>query len=492
MAYIGKKVEETELANRTVDTMTGDGSDTTMSLSATPISVNNVLVFFNGVMQRPTTDFTLSGSTITFAAAPFTGAVVVAITGEGGHIGRPSSPLPTEKFMDSAVTNAKLMSGIASSKLTGAMPALDGAALTGGGTPYTESASDPVVTTNPSTGVGTFWVNKSSGEVFCCTDATAGENVWINIGGGEGDIAKPFGGLGGGTTSGFTAGGAAPTQDTIEKFPFASNSGGVDHGNLAMARDAISGCSSATDGYVIGGYVNGPPGGVGGFRENIDRFSFASNTTAADHGNLTRATGGCVGCSSSTNGYAVSGHLGPSNIQSNIIDTFTFGSNSNATDHGDMSMAGRARSGGQSSNTHGYAAGGETPGPPSVTRVNIIDKFAFASNVTGTDHGDLSVTRSYTSGHSSITHGFTAGGYTGSLSDVIDKFSFVSNTTATDHANLSAARSQLSSQSSTTHGYCAAGSGTNTIDKFSFSNNTNAADHGDLDTAETNPSGHQV
>ncbi len=117
MAYIGKKVEETELDNRTVDTMTGDGSDTTMSLSATPISVNNVLVFLNGVMQRPTTDFTLSGSTITFDAAPFTGAVVVAITGEGGHIGRPSSPLPTEKFMNSAVTNAKI-SGVAASKLT--------------------------------------------------------------------------------------------------------------------------------------------------------------------------------------------------------------------------------------------------------------------------------------------------------------------------------------------------------------------------------------
>lgn len=394
--------------------------------------------------------------------------------------------------MTQKLTNTMFTGTLASSKLTGAFGSNDGSALTdlASGSGATISASNPTILTNPAGGAGTLWSNSTTGDLFVCTDATAGANVWTNVGEGIGDIAKPFGGLGGGTTSGFTAGGAAPTQDTIEKFPFASNSGGVDHGNLAMARDGISGCSSATDGYVIGGYVNGPAGGVGGFRENIDRFSFASNTTAADHGNLTRATSGCVGCSSSTNGYAVSGHLGPSNIQSNIIDTFTFGSNSNATDHGDMSMAGRARSGGQSSNTHGYAAGGETPGP--VVRVNIIDKFAFASNVIGTDHGDISVTRSYTSGHSSITHGFTAGGYTGSLSDVIDKFSFASNTTATDHANLSAARSQLSSQTSTTHGFCAGGSGTNTIDKFSFSNNTNAADHGDLDTAETNPSGHQV
>ena len=381
-------------------------------------------------------------------------------------------------------------------KLTGTLPAISGANLTGIA-PFTVSASDPVFTTNPSGGLGTVWMNSTSGETYILTDATAGENVWTNVGSGEGDVAKAFGGLGGGTTSGFTSGGAAPTQDTIEKFPFASNSGGVDHGNLAMARNSVGGCSSATDGYSVGGFVNGVPGGVSGFRENIDRFGFASNTTATDHGDLTRDTSGPVGCSSSTNGYAVSGHRGPSNIQSNIIDTFTFGSNSNATDHGDMSMAGIARGGGHGSYTHGYVSGGETPGPPAVVRVNIIDKFAFASNVTGTDHGDISVTRTYVAGQSSNTHGFTSGGYNGSaVQNVIDKFAFASNVTGTDHGNLSVARSAVSGQSSTTHGYCAGGyngsADVKTIDKFAFASNTTAAAHGDLAVAEHSATGHHV
>jgi hypothetical protein len=392
--------------------------------------------------------------------------------------------------------SANMIDGsMTSSLVTGTLPAVSGVALLNAGAGIdTETTSDPLITTNPSGGVGTLWLNTTSGELFNCQSATTDANVWVNIGTGDDNITSSFGGLGGGKSFGFTAGGAAPTQDTIEKFHFASNSGGVDHGNLVMGRSGVGGCSSATDGYVIGGYVNGPPGGVGGFRENIDRFSFTSNTTATDHGDLTRDTGGCVGCSSSTNGYAVSGHRGPSNAQSNIIDTFTFGSNSNATDHGDMSMAGRARSGGHSSLTDGYVSGGETPGPPSVTRVDIIDKFAFASNTTASDHGDISVTRSYVSGQSSNTHGFTSGGYTGSVSNVIDKFTFGSSNNSTDHADLSVARSALAGQSSTTHGYCSAGyngAHSNIIDKFAFASTANATDHGDLIAVEDQPTGHQ-
>ena len=73
------------------------------------------------------------------------------------------------------------------SKLTGAMPAMDGSNVTGASS-VTKSTSDPAIDTNPSGGVGTLWLNKTSGEMFALTDATAGANVWTNVGGGEGDV----------------------------------------------------------------------------------------------------------------------------------------------------------------------------------------------------------------------------------------------------------------------------------------------------------------
>ena len=50
-------------------TGTGDGSTTTFTVTS-GTAVANVLVFVNGVAQRPTTDYTISGTTLTFGTAP--------------------------------------------------------------------------------------------------------------------------------------------------------------------------------------------------------------------------------------------------------------------------------------------------------------------------------------------------------------------------------------------------------------------------------------
>ena len=47
---------------------TGDGSTTTTVTSGT--TVNDVIVLLNGVVQTPTTDYTISGTTLTFGTAP--------------------------------------------------------------------------------------------------------------------------------------------------------------------------------------------------------------------------------------------------------------------------------------------------------------------------------------------------------------------------------------------------------------------------------------
>ena len=499
MAYIGKNLVGILKETKTVTTMTGDGSDTTLTLTDWPGSVNNVLVFFDGIRQTPVTDYTVMGTALTFTTAPETGVAVVAIVGNHSGIEPKKHSVTSTKIVAMNVTDAKI-TGMAASKLTGALPAISGAALTNtvSSTGIDNVSADPLVNANPASGVGTIQLNQVSGEMFLCTDATAGANVWNNVGLGIGHVAKPFGGLGGGTVSGYSAGGAAPVQDTIEKFSFASSIVVADHGNMFMARDGAGSNSSATDGYIHGGYISGPAGGVGGFRDNIDRFSFATNSTAADHGNMTVARVGTVGCSSSTNGYIIGGHLGPSNQQQNVIDTFTFGSNSNATLHTDMSDPGRARCAGQSSNTDGYATGGEGTG--GADRKNTMDKFSFSSNVTATDHGDMVVARNYPCGISSTTHGYTCAGETApgaaGPSDIIERFSFGSGVNATDHGDCSVQRAAPGGSSSTTHGFViagySAGAPSKSIDKFSFASNITATDHGDLAASESGNTGFQV
>jgi len=53
----------------TSGTATGDGSDTTFTINSGR-SVNDVLVIVNGAILIPTTDYTISGTTLTFLTAP--------------------------------------------------------------------------------------------------------------------------------------------------------------------------------------------------------------------------------------------------------------------------------------------------------------------------------------------------------------------------------------------------------------------------------------
>ena len=56
-------------------TATGDGSDTTFTINSGR-SVNDILVTVNGFLLVPTTDYTISGTTLTFATAPASSAEI--------------------------------------------------------------------------------------------------------------------------------------------------------------------------------------------------------------------------------------------------------------------------------------------------------------------------------------------------------------------------------------------------------------------------------
>ena len=107
------------LTNRAVNSMTGDGSDTTLSLSQSPGSVNNIDAFIDGVSQIPGTDFTLSGSTLTWTTAPAIGTTAVAVSGALSDVGTPSdgtvtlakmavNSIDSDQYVDGSIDNAHI------------------------------------------------------------------------------------------------------------------------------------------------------------------------------------------------------------------------------------------------------------------------------------------------------------------------------------------------------------------------------------------------
>jgi hypothetical protein len=80
-------------------------------VNVSPESANHMLVSLNGILQAPTTSYTVSGSTITFASALETGDVIdfIQILGNVLDLGVPSdNTVTTAKLADSSVSLAKL------------------------------------------------------------------------------------------------------------------------------------------------------------------------------------------------------------------------------------------------------------------------------------------------------------------------------------------------------------------------------------------------
>ena len=101
------------------------------SANFNPSSANNLLVSLNGVIQKPGSSFTVSGSTLTFSSALDSSDSIdfIIAMGEPLMIGTPSDgTVNTDKLASSAVTSAKIansavtdakIGGMAATKLTG-------------------------------------------------------------------------------------------------------------------------------------------------------------------------------------------------------------------------------------------------------------------------------------------------------------------------------------------------------------------------------------
>jgi len=135
MPYIGKSPVAGGFHK--LDNLTASATDTyalTLGSAAYyPESANQLLVSLNGVIQAPQDSFTVSGSNIVFDSALTASDSIDFIVALGDVIGVGSvtdGAITTAKLGNGAVTDAKIDT-MAASKLTGALPAIDGSALTG-------------------------------------------------------------------------------------------------------------------------------------------------------------------------------------------------------------------------------------------------------------------------------------------------------------------------------------------------------------------------
>ncbi len=149
-------------------------------------------------------------------------------------------------------------------------------------------------------------------------------------------------------THGYTMGGAAgqsgipeaplTSSDVIEKFSFATDGNATDIANMTDHRYMLAGCSSTTHGYSIGGHATSGPVG---YRDIIDKFSFATEADSIDVGNLIAVNGLCAGSSSTTHGYNHGGY--PDYLDR--IEKISFTTDGDATDIANLAVR-RDNSGG--------------------------------------------------------------------------------------------------------------------------------------------------
>ena len=162
-----------------VQSFSGNSSTTVFTLSASPGAIANLEVFISGVRQRPTTDYTLSGTAMTFVAAPGTGTNnILARWGTTLGIGIPSdTSVTTAKIADSNVTTAKIAdSNVTTAKLADASVTVTKISATG--TP----ASNSVLKGDGSWGSLPAATGGGSDAVFLLNGQTVSSNYTIPTG----------------------------------------------------------------------------------------------------------------------------------------------------------------------------------------------------------------------------------------------------------------------------------------------------------------------
>lgn len=134
MPFIGTTPAQGFVSSVNKQSFTANGSTTSFTLTHPVSNANDLEVFVGNVRQEPTAAYSASGTTLDFGSgnAPPSGVNLYVIYKNLAQV--------TTTVADGSVGNAKI-TAMAASKLSGALPALDGSALTGRGMKFISKSS---------------------------------------------------------------------------------------------------------------------------------------------------------------------------------------------------------------------------------------------------------------------------------------------------------------------------------------------------------------
>ena len=205
-------------SNLNIDTMTGDGSDTTLTLSIAPVNENNTQVFFDGVYQNKST-YSISGTTLTFSTAPPTGVAVEVMTFTQTDINVP---------VDGTITSAKLSGNLV--------------------TPGTLTSGNTTISSNTISNAAASMILDSAGDIILDAD---GQDVIFKDGGTQfGSIRKN--------------GNNIQLMASIENgdITFHGDDGGSDITALTLDMSDAGAATFNSSVSAPGGFLNGANGGI--------------------------------------------------------------------------------------------------------------------------------------------------------------------------------------------------------------------------------------
>lgn len=205
---------------------------------------------------------------------------------------------------------------------------------------------------------------------------------------------------------------------------------------------------------------------AGGPTRNGVRLDFSTDGLQGRYNLLTTGRYGAAGQASFESAY-VSGGKAPSYLSTIEKVPFAGGYGSGGI-VGNLTV-GRSDTTGHSSDSHGYTAGGLWAPPIPVPYYSVIDRFPFASDsVTVIDWGDLYQGSWRATGTTTVGYGYHAGGSPGAAT-VLTKFPFASTTGASLVGSIYSSIEYGAGCQSETHGYITGGTNPTYIQKFSFS-----------------------
>ena len=132
MPFLGTTPTQGFVGANPKQSFTANGSTTVFTLTNPVATANDLEVFVGNVRQEPTAAYSAAGTTLTMTEAPASGLNFYVINKSQAQVTTtpPVNSISTDKIVNSAVTDAKI-GGMTASKLTGALPAIDGGSLTG-------------------------------------------------------------------------------------------------------------------------------------------------------------------------------------------------------------------------------------------------------------------------------------------------------------------------------------------------------------------------